>query len=176
MNIIDPFAEWDSHDPATCEACKMHGTVERPVLETLREQLKVMPPDPGWAWRDPATLDTFNQYEMNPAQLNRFMRKVEPTQLDWHTPCWLWTAGTHDKGYGRFQLGTINGKRTIFYTHRLAFEHWIGPPPVGLIVDHQCNHKLCCNPTHLWPETNDNNIRLADARRPWKRRNQFSKE
>jgi hypothetical protein len=114
--------------------------------------------------------------QMDRKMLMRFLLKIEPTQVDYHTPCWLWTGGTHDKGYGRFWLGIADNQRIWAYSHRISFEHWIGMPPAGYIVDHECNHKLCCNPTHTWPVTNEENLRLADQRRPWKRRNQYSKE
>lgn len=145
-------------------------------LNEKRTSLALLVPEPGH-WSNPASLSVFfDPPVMDHKMLSRFLKKVTPTQLDWHTPCWLWTGGTHDKGYGRFWLGLKDNKRIHAYAHRIAFENWIGMPPQGYIVDHQCNHKLCCNPTHLWPETNNNNLRLADQRRPWQRRNQYSKE
>jgi hypothetical protein len=172
---LDPFADWDSHDFTTCAACSEFGVVEHFDLLTIGARLAALPPEPGH-WANPASLTRFDQTSMDHKMLTRFLLKVEPTQLDFHTPCWLWKGGTHDKGYGRFYLGSLQGKRIHAYAHRISFEHWIGMPPAGYIVDHQCNHKLCCNPTHLWPETNNNNLRLADERRPWKRRNQYSQE
>jgi len=172
---VNPFNDWNSHTHKACSACNEHGVVEQFDLDARRDDLDRLAPEPGH-WGNPASLSRFNTTFMDQKQLHRFLLKVEPTQLDWHTPCWLWKGGTHDKGYGRFWLGIAEGKRIWAYAHRIAFEHWIGMPPAGYIVDHQCNHKLCCNPTHLWPETNNDNLRLADERRPWKRRNQYSKE
>lgn len=146
-------------------------------LEAARLALSELPPI-GGAWPFPASLSRFGATKMNATQWKSFNNKVDIVQLDWHTPCWLWTGGTHDKGYGRFYLGRDpnTGRKIWAYAHRISFEHFIGFPPEGYIVDHQCNHKLCCNPTHLWPESNNDNLRLADQRRPWKRRNQYSKE
>lgn len=172
--MIDPFAPWDEHDPESCETCARDGVVEHLLLE-IGEKLRALKPEPGH-WPNPASLSRFGLTSMTPGMLHRFVEKVDVTQLDFHTPCWMWNGGLHDKGYGRFYLGSINGKRVWSYAHRIAFEHWIGFPPAGYIVDHQCNHKICCNPTHTWPETNNDNLRLADKRRPWKRRNQYSKE
>lgn len=176
---MDPFAPWwKSHIPATCTACQDpngDGVVETWDLQAKRMELALIPDEPGH-WPNPGSLSRFGYTEMDASQLRRFMLKVKPVQLDWHTPCWLWDGGTHEKGYGRFYLGLVDNKRVHTYCHRISFEHWIGMPPKGHIVDHQCNHKLCCNPTHLWPETNKNNLRLADQRRPWQRRNQYSKE
>lgn len=172
---MDPFADWTDHDPATCGACRRDAVVETFDLGERQAANAALPPEPGH-WSNPASLSRFGYTSMDHKQLSRFLLKVKPQMLDWHTPCWLWDGGTHEKGYGRFYLGLAQNKRVHVYTHRLAFEHWIGFPPKGYIVDHQCNHKLCCNPTHLWPETNNNNLRLADQRRPWQRRNQYSKE
>lgn len=144
-------------------------------LNAKRAELALLVPEPG-GWPNPASLSRFGQLSMDIKMLKRFEAKIMPTQIDWHTPCWLWKGGTHDKGYGRFYLGLVDNSRINAYAHRISFEHWIGMPPKGYIVDHQCNHKLCCNPTHLWPETNNDNLRLADQRRPWQRRNQYSKE
>ena len=172
---MNPFDPWEDHDSDACEACERDGVVETPVLPVLQAKLYTLPPESGH-WSNPASLSRFGRDHMDASQLSRFLKKVKPQMLDWHTPCWLWQGGTHEKGYGRFYLGLVDNKRIHAYSHRISFEHWIGMPPAGYIVDHQCNHKLCCNPTHLWPETNNNNLRLADQRRPWQRRNQYSKE
>jgi hypothetical protein len=172
---LNPFDDWLDHDSKTCAACARDGVVETYDTSAKCAELALLPPEPGH-WSNPASLSRFNYSKMDSKQLGRFLIKVKPTQLDWHTPCWLWDGGTHEKGYGRFYLGLVDNKRVHAYAHRISFEHWIGMPPAGYIVDHQCNHKLCCNPTHLWPETNNNNLRLADQRRPWQRRNQYSKE
>lgn len=175
---LNPFEDWEHHDPNACEACKSpsgDGIVEHYDLDKKREELLTLVPESGH-WANPASLSRFGYVEMDISQLKRFLKKITPTQIDWHTPCWLWSGGTHEKGYGRFYMGLVENKRIHAYSHRISFEHFIGMPPAGYIVDHQCNHKLCCNPTHLWPETNNNNLRLADERRPWKRRNQYSQE
>lgn len=150
--------------------------VEHFDLDGLRTKLADLEPVPG-AWPNPASLERLGLTRMDGRMLSRFRAKIKVAQLDYKTPCWLWTGGTHDKGYGRFHLGfDEDGRRVTAYSHRIAFEHWVGMPPPGYIVDHECNHKLCCNPSHLWPQTNKDNLRLADERRPWKRRNQYSKE
>jgi len=127
--------------------------------------------------------------EMNWRMLRRFAKYIEPYDMGYvpedksvwsqfREPCWLWTGGLHDKGYGRFWLGMDpdDGTRIWSYSHRISFEHFVGIPKPGYIVDHECNVKTCCNPVHLWPLTNAENIAEADRRRPWKRRNQYSKE
>jgi len=162
-SLLDPFAPWDAMGEPFDLAAK-------------RADLAQIPPDKDGHWPNAASISRFGYTEMPAKMLRRFLKKIEIVQIDYKTSCWLWTGGTHEKGYGRFYLGTLDGSRIWAYAHRIAFEHWMGMPPLGYIVDHQCNHKLCCNPTHTWPETFNDNLRLADARRPWKRRNQYSKE
>lgn len=156
------------------------GVVEYFDLAAKCEALAALPDIDG-AWPNPASLTRFGLTHMNFRMLRRFEKKIEPHDMGYDPrfgPCWLWTGGLHDKGYGRFYLGKDpdTDKPIWAYTHRLAFEHWIGIPKPGYVVDHQCDVKTCCNPVHLWPETNNDNLRLADLRRPWKRRNQYSKE
>ena len=174
MRTLDPFAAWDG---VVEQITLPSGQVVQPFdLFEARHELKLLPDAPG-EWPNPASLRRFfDPPIMDHKMLQRFVKKFDSVQLDYPTPCWIWNAGKHDKGYGRFFLGLDNNKRVWSYAHRIAFEHWIGMPPLGYIVDHRCNHKLCCNPTHLWPETNNDNLRLADQRRPWKRRNQYSQE
>jgi hypothetical protein len=172
---LDPFAPWRDHDSRTCEACSRSGKLEQFDLTAKQAELATIPNE-DWNWPNQASLSRLGWEKMDSKMLRRFEAKIDQQMIDWHTPCWLWTGGTHDKGYGRFWLGLVDNQRIWAYAHRIAFEHWIGMPPDGNIVDHNCNHKLCCNPTHLWPETTVNNLRLADQRRPWKRRNQYSQE
>lgn len=69
------------------------------------------------------------------------------------TGCWLWLQYRKPKGYGRW---CINGVRC--YPHRIAFELWKGPIPLGLKVLHKCDNPPCCNPDHLFLGTNLDNI------------------
>lgn len=139
-----------------------------------------LPPEPGDWIEYPASLSRFGLTKMSASMYKRFMVKVDEVQLPLPPgltgKCWLWNAGTHDKGYGRFYLGMVDERKVWAYSHRISFEHFVGFPPPGYIVDHRCNHKLCCAPYHLQAVTNRENLRLADERRPWKRRNQWSKE
>lgn len=140
-------------------------------------------------WPNPASLTRFNRTDMPQKMLRRFEAKIQKHDFGhvpdassvwfgFREPCWLWKGGLHDKGYGRFWLGKDpdTDERIWAYSHRIAFEHWVGIPKPGYIVDHECNVKTCCNPVHLWPQTNAENLRLAELRRPYKRRNQYSKE
>jgi len=65
----------------------------------------------------------------------RFWAKVFKTPT-----CWLWQGALNNAGYGTFQ-------RTM--VHRWAYEHFVGPIPPGLTIDHQCENKVCVNWNHL---------------------------
>lgn len=87
---------------------------------------------------------------------NRY-RPSDPLVRFWaavtKTPtCWLWTASTR-KGYGGFRAF---GR--IVQSHRFAYEHFRGPIPPGLTVDHLCRVKRCVNPDHLEVVTNRVNV------------------
>lgn len=90
---------------------------------------------------------------MTPTDLKRFLGKVD-TSGD----CWLWTAGKHSRGYGQFYL---DGKDVR--AHRAAYEHYIGPIPDGLEIDHLCRVRECCNPAHLEAVTHAENVRRGDG-------------
>jgi len=89
---------------------------------------------------------------MKPADEMRFMAKVMPEP---NTGCWFWTGGLKANGYGLFWLGKVTA------AHRASYEHFIGPIPDGLQIDHLCSVKCCVNPDHLEPVTAVENIRRA---------------
>lgn len=73
--------------------------------------------------------------------------------------CWVWTKGTDLKGYARFR--DDHGKKVA--VHRFAYEAFRGRIPDGLVIDHLCRNPSCCNPEHLEPVTNAENIRRGNA-------------
>lgn len=81
--------------------------------------------------------------------------------------CWLWTGRLIDQtGYALFSPGRrrTNG-------HRWAYEHFIGPIPAGMQIDHRCHtsdpdcsggpciHRRCLKPAHLEPVSARENAR-----------------
>jgi hypothetical protein len=67
-----------------------------------------------------------------------FWDKVKKTNS-----CWIW-AGKVDDGYGRVYL-----KGSLYLVHRLMFALFIEPLKKGLVIDHTCKIRACCNPAHL---------------------------
>lgn len=68
--------------------------------------------------------------------------------------CWPW-LGALCEGYGVIWLG--EGRRQL-RTHRVAWTLTNGPIPDGLVLDHLCRNRTCCNPAHLEPVTFVENI------------------
>lgn len=71
--------------------------------------------------------------------------------------CWPWTGTITEHGYGVFH---VNGQ--MMSVHRWSYEHFVGPIPDGMEVDHLCHtqdtgcrladacpHRKCVNPAHL---------------------------
>lgn len=86
----------------------------------------------------------------------RFMAKV----FIFPDGCWLWIASTARGGYGQFNDG-----RTMRRAHRWAYEHFVGPIPEGLDLDHLCRVRACVNPAHLEPVTRSVNLKRGYAAR-----------
>lgn len=87
--------------------------------------------------------------------------------------CWPWLAGKTTAGYGQIR---IDGEQV--YAHRWGYEHFVGPIPEGLTIDHTCHnadaacpggaceHRACQNwERHLEPVTSGENVRRGLARR-----------
>jgi hypothetical protein len=92
----------------------------------------------------------------------RLMRRIRVTTPD---GCWEW-QGAKSKGYGRIQVGSaVDGSYRLASTHRVAYEHFVGPIPDGYHIDHLCRNPSCCNPAHLEPVTPGENVRRGNSPR-----------
>lgn len=72
--------------------------------------------------------------------------------------CWRWSGAIKENGYGCLSL---DGR--VRYTHRLAYELWVGPVPDGMQLDHLCRNRACMNPAHLEPVTPSVNVRRGES-------------
>lgn len=95
--------------------------------------------------------------------LERFLAKIE-VQGAAPGGCWLWTGARAGTGYAYMQRGRRG--EGLVRAHRWSYEHFVGPIPEGLDLDHLCRVRHCVAPHHLEPVTRSENLyrkRLANA-------------
>lgn len=67
--------------------------------------------------------------------------------------CWLWLGHIGSEGYGGIAINSVTKS-----VHRVAYETFVGPIPVGMVLDHLCRVRACFNPDHLEPVTQRTNV------------------
>jgi len=75
------------------------------------------------------------------------------------TGCWLW-SGKRNSGNG---YSKVRHDGRIWMVHRLVYTLLVGLIPKGLLLDHKCRRRACCNPKHLEPVTSAENTRRGEA-------------
>ena len=75
-----------------------------------------------------------------------------------HTPtCWLWAGGKTTGGYGTYTTASRFGLSTL--VHRAIYELTQGVSIKNKVLLHSCDTPACCNPDHLTPGTQGENLK-----------------
>ncbi|MGZ4518914.1 MAG: HNH endonuclease [Mycobacteriaceae bacterium] len=89
-----------------------------------------------------------------PEQAARFWSHVDKSGA-----CWPWTASRRQNGYGQVNIAGRNQS-----AHRVAWElSTESSIPVGMLIDHACRNRACCNPAHLRLATKKQNAENREA-------------
>lgn len=87
--------------------------------------------------------------------------------------CWQWKGNVGNEGYGRIST-KVAGKCKLLATHRLAWEFANKELLGDRVARHTCDHPACCNPRHIIPGSQRDNMldamergRLRPAQGEW---------
>lgn len=87
--------------------------------------------------------------QLSASDVDRFWAKVERGSL---TECWEWQA-SRSSGYGNVR--TMSGYQKA---HRVSYFLHTGDQPGDRVIRHRCDNPPCCNPHHLEPGTQADNM------------------
>ena len=88
--------------------------------------------------------------------------------------CLIWPGAQGMGGYAHVMVPQPDGSRRSTGLHRVVYEHFVGPIPEGLDIDHSkargCRSRACANWRHLEPVTTRVNL-LRGERWPNRKEN-----
>jgi hypothetical protein len=93
-------------------------------------------------------------------ELTQLLRYVD--QSGGPDACWPWTGSRGSGGYGAAYIRR-DGRRIRNKAHRAVYQTLYGDLPRDVLVLHNCHNPICCNPAHLRPGSQLDN--MADRQR-----------
>jgi len=91
------------------------------------------------------------EYKLDKKYINRIFNRIE---IDPVTRCWNSTYASNSWGYAKISI-----KSKVLAVHRIMYEYIHGTIPSDKpFILHRCDNPKCCNPTHLYSGTPQNNV------------------
>lgn len=95
---------------------------------------------------------------LNLSARERIIARSRVEDRGFTSPCWISDRAQNGDGYTRL---TYEGRPHS--THRFSYEAFVGAIPSGMVLDHLCSQRACCNPSHLEPVTMRENGMRGDT-------------
>jgi hypothetical protein len=109
-------------------------------------------------WRSSGHPEGGRKVEVGRTLLDKATRKFLRGLRKLKSGCWTCdTAYVTRAGYLHIQI-TERGVQHAFKVHRFSYEHFVGRIPKGKLICHTCDVKSCCNPKHLFPGSQSDNM------------------
>jgi hypothetical protein len=91
-----------------------------------------------------------------PAELEQMRERYDASvdRSGGPSACWPWRAAKCHQGYGR-----VTAFKVPFKPHRLALLYAGVDLSTEMLALHSCDNPSCCNPAHLRPGTQSENVR-----------------
>jgi len=101
----------------------------------------------------PSFMELLSMHDESNRQVARFGKPFDENLERAENGCLLWTGKTDKDGYGR--RGSRYGESRA---HRYSYARSKGPIPKGVLIRHTCDNPACCEPEHLVPGDQMQNI------------------
>jgi hypothetical protein len=109
-------------------------------------------------WRATGHPDGGRKVEQGENLLDKATRKFLRGIRKLPSGCWTCdTAYRTRAGYLHLQI-TERGVQCALKVHRFSYEYFVGPIPAGKLICHTCDERWCCNPKHLFPGSQADNM------------------